>query len=69
MCSLLQIREDYKQVSLNDLLYYYLGAQTQNNQKDSVHKLMRQDPNFWHTLRPLSLQLLEYAAQDVLFLP
>lgn len=54
MCSLLQVREDHKQVSLNELLFFYLGAKTQNHQKDSVHKLMRQDPDFWHNQRPLT---------------
>jgi len=32
--------------------------------------MMSHDPEFWHTLaRPLSKDVLEYAAQDVLFLP
>ena len=30
---------------------------------------MKSDENFWHTVRPLNEQMLEYAAQDVIFLP
>ena len=30
---------------------------------------MQTDELFWHTVRPLSEQMLEYAAQDVIFLP
>lgn len=30
---------------------------------------MRLDETFWHSVRPLSEQMLEYAAQDVIFLP
>jgi len=31
--------------------------------------MMKLNENFWHTVRPLSEQMLEYAAQDVIFLP
>ena len=30
---------------------------------------MREDEGFWHKIRPLSKEMLEYAAQDVIFLP
>ena len=30
---------------------------------------MKLDETFWHTKRPLSTEMLEYAAQDVIFLP
>ena len=30
---------------------------------------MREDEEFWHKKRPLSKEMLEYAAQDVIFLP
>ena len=30
---------------------------------------MKQDETFWHTQRPLTDEMLEYAAQDALFLP
>jgi len=37
--------------------------------KKEVSLQMKQDETFWHTVRPLSEQMLEYAAQDVIFLP
>lgn len=30
---------------------------------------MKKDENFWHTQRPLTKEMLQYAAQDALFLP
>lgn len=30
---------------------------------------MKEDENFWHTQRPLTSEMLQYAAQDALFLP
>ena len=32
---------NYRQISLNDLLFYYLGAQTQNTQKEKIAQHMR----------------------------
>lgn len=34
--TLISHRDDYKQISLNELLFYYLGAKTQNTQKSLV---------------------------------
>lgn len=31
-----QTQKNYRQISLNDLLFYYLGAQTQNTQKEKI---------------------------------
>lgn len=41
----------------------------QNAEKKVISKQMKNDETFWHTQRPLSEQMLEYAAQDVIFLP
>ena len=57
------------QIGLNLLLQKYLGADVQNTNKNDIAKQMKLDETFWHTLRPLSQQMLEYAAQDVIFLP
>ena len=57
------------QIGLNTLLQKYLGAEVQNDYKKTISKQMKMDDSFWHTLRPLSEQMLEYAAQDVIFLP
>jgi len=57
------------QIGLNGLLQEYLGSQTQNTNKDAIIQLMKQDENFWHTQRPLTREMLQYAAQDALFLP
>jgi hypothetical protein len=57
------------QIGLNTLLQKYLGAEVQNTNKKDISKKMKMDETFWHTLRPLSEQMLEYAAQDVIFLP
>jgi hypothetical protein len=56
-------QEDYRQISLNDLLYYYLGAQNQNTQKEKIAQMMRSDTDFWHKQsRPLPPEMLQYAA-------
>ena len=57
------------QIGLNTLLQKYLGAEVQNTNKKAISKQMKLDDTFWHTVRPLSEQMLEYAAQDVIFLP
>lgn len=30
---------------------------------------MKKDETFWHKVRPLTKEMLEYAAQDVIYLP
>ena len=50
-------------------MYEYLGAQIQNTNKEAITHLMKKDENFWHTQRPLTREMLQYAAQDALFLP
>ena len=39
--TLMSQKDDYKQISLNDLLFYYLGSKTQNTQKTNVANMMR----------------------------
>lgn len=56
------------QVGLNHVLTQYLGAKATNKNKEQIHSLMKQDEWCWYA-RPLSQDLLEYAAQDVLYLP
>lgn len=57
------------QIGLNTLLQKYLGAEVQNSYKKDISHQMKLDETFWHTVRPLSEEMLEYAAQDVIFLP
>ena len=56
---------DYN-ISLNKLLETYL--QKSNTQKDSVSKLMSSNPLYWDK-RPLTKTMIEYASQDVVYLP
>lgn len=53
-------------ISLNRLLEIYLGVQ--NTKKDHIKKYMIEDDEFWER-RPLSPEMLEYASQDVFYLP
>ena len=61
--------DNQNQIGLNQLLQRYLGERVQNDKKKSISKQMKNDETFWHTKRPLSQEMLEYAAQDVIFLP
>jgi ribonuclease D len=51
---------------LNRLLEIYLGVQ--NTKKENIKKYMMEDDEFWER-RPLSSEMLEYASQDVFYLP
>ena len=51
---------------LNTLLKTYCGVE--NDKKDYISGLMNTDPEIWNR-RPLSEEMIDYAAQDVIYLP
>jgi len=53
-------------ISLNCLLNNYLDAE--NTMKTAISDEMNVNPEFWHQ-RPLSDEMIEYASQDVMYLP
>lgn len=53
-------------VGLNELLKRYLNEA--NECKDSIQSEMKSNQYFWDK-RPLTEEMLQYAAQDVIFLP
>jgi len=59
---------DYRNIniSLNNLLEDYLDKT--NEKKDEINSAMQNNEQFWET-RPLSHSMIQYAAQDVQFLP
>lgn len=59
---------DYTQtsISLNELLKRYLNKE--NDKKESIQLQMSANKFFWDT-RPLTIEMYEYAAQDVIHLP
>jgi len=59
---------DYRNINigLNHLLEEYLGQY--NTKKDEINDLMQINPQFWEQ-RPLTPTMIEYAAQDVQYLP
>jgi predicted RNA-binding protein with RPS1 domain len=61
-------QNDFSQsnVGLNQLLKQYLNKA--NDQKDFIQKEMRTNKQFWE-IRPLSKEMLDYASQDVIYLP
>jgi len=61
-----QAEDSKKCASLNDVLSLYLDVQ--NDQKSAIQTKMKKNPFIWET-RPLSDDMIDYAAQDVLYLP
>lgn len=59
---------DYRNIniSLNNLLEDYLGKA--NEKKDEINNAMQNDEKFWEQ-RPLTPAMIQYASQDVQFLP
>jgi len=53
-------------ISLNNLLQTYMKVE--NTMKTEMNSQMTSDPEFWYQ-RPLTYAMLEYAAQDVIYLP
>lgn len=53
-------------ISLNSLLNIYLS--TENSMKSKISDEMKADPEFWDQ-RPLTSEMIEYASQDVAYLP
>ena len=53
-------------VGLNDLLKRYLNKE--NDCKDLIQSEMKSNKDFWN-IRPLSVKMIEYAGQDVFYLP
>lgn len=53
-------------ISLNSLLRKYLN--TENGKKTEICDEMTNNPEFWEQ-RPLTVAMIEYAAQDVIHLP
>jgi len=69
---LCEIQKNLKQsygninISLNKLLAQYVNSIHES--KEAMHQKMKEDPEFWHK-RPLTQDMLDYAAKDVIFLP
>jgi len=59
---------DYRNIniSLNNLLEEYTGQV--NTKKDEINSQMQNNPDFWEQ-RPLTQAMIQYAAQDVQYLP
>ena len=59
---------DYRNIniSLNNLLEDYLGKV--NSKKDEINIAMQNNEEFWEQ-RPLTSSMIQYAAQDVQYLP
>ncbi|CAI2367863.1 unnamed protein product [Moneuplotes crassus] len=53
-------------ISLNNLLKTYMRVE--NTMKTKVNSCMTSDPEFWYQ-RPMTHEMLEYASQDVIYLP
>lgn len=53
-------------ISLNSLLTAYLH--TENSLKGEISDEMKANPEFWDQ-RPLTRDMIEYASQDVVYLP
>ena len=66
MGSYKQVNYKDNNISLNDLLQQYLSVQ--NTKKREIQVQMKQDQLFWER-RPLSQDMMDYATQDVVFLP
>lgn len=59
---------DYRNIniSLNNLLEDYIGKI--NEKKDEINSAMQNDEQFWEK-RPLTPAMIQYASQDVQYLP
>lgn len=53
-------------ISLNELLKEHINVT--NTKKFEISQLMKKDECFWEQ-RPLTQDMIEYAAQDVIYLP